>query len=159
MNNNQIVNRFPYIIAQRKFPLDAEQLSIELDRSYVDIANALNQRAIGLFAENRPAITGEAWYFQGGLSNRQTLRQVYPFTAAGNIAHNISNNEYEYFTRCYGFFRDNANQYYGAQFSSNVAVAGQVTFYVDATNIVVLSGAGAPTIQDGYIVLEWLTKN
>jgi len=44
-----------------------------------------------------------------------------------------------------------------AQFTSR-AIAGQISFYVDPTNIVILAGVGAPTITSGLIILEWLSQ-
>jgi hypothetical protein len=159
MNSNRIINQFPYLRSQRKFPLDDRELIIELDRSYVDIANAVNTRSISLFTTNRPTNTGQSWYFQGLNEKKQSLRQVYEFVSAGNIAHGIPNTEYLYFSRCFGFFTDGTN-FYAVPFSSNnVPIAGQITFYIDPTNIVVLAGAGALVPTIGYIVLEWLTKN
>ena len=159
--NNRIINQFPYLRAQRKFPLDDRELIIELDRSYVDTANAVNTRSIALFTTNRPTNTGQAWYFQGLNEKKQALRQVYTFSAAGNIPHGIPNTEYLYFSRCFGFFTDGTN-FYGVLFSAStnsLNTPGQVTFYVTPTDIVILSGAGAPSITSGYVVLEWITKN
>lgn len=158
MNTNRTINQFPYIRIQRKFPDNSRELIIELDRSYVDTANAINVRSIALFTTNRPTNTGQGWYFQGLNEKKQSLRQVYLFSAAGNVPHGVPNTEYLTFSRCFGFFTDGTN-FYGVPFSSNVAIAGQVTFYVNSTNIVILSGAGAPSITSGYIVLEWITKN
>jgi hypothetical protein len=156
--NNRVINQFPYLREQRNFPTKDNELGNELDRSYVDIANVVNARSIGLFTANRPSNTGQAWYFQGLNEKKQAFRQHYSFTASGNVAHSIPATEYLYFSRCFGFFTDGTN-FYGAIFGSNVAIAGQISFYVDATNIVILSGAGAPSITQGYIVLEWITKN
>jgi hypothetical protein len=157
--NNRLINQFPYLRLQREFPLKDSELVVELDRSYVDIANTVNARSIGLFTTNRPSNTGQSWYFQGLNEKKQAFRQSYSFNASGSIAHSIPSTEYLYFShRCYGFYTDGTN-YYGAIFGSTVAIAGQISFYVDATNIVILSGAGAPSITQGYIVLEWITKN
>lgn len=158
MNTNRTVNQFPYIRVQRKFPDDQRELIIELDRSYVDTANAINVRSIALFTTNRPTNTGQSWYFQGLNEKKQALRQVYTFSSTGNIPHGVPNTEYLVFSRCFGFFTDGTN-FYGVIFGSNVAIAGQISFYINSTNIVILSGAGAPSITSGYIVLEWITKN
>lgn len=158
MNDNRVINQFPYLRVQRKFSPKTEDLITEVDRSYVDIANMVNVRSIGLFTMNRPSNTGQSWYFQGDTTKKQVFRQIYSFTAAGNIPHEIPNTEYLYFSRCSGFYTDGTN-YYGAIFAGSAGINNQITFYVTPTNIVILSTGAPPTITQGYIVLEWITKN
>ncbi len=159
MNSNRIINQFPYLRVQRKFPDDSKELITELDRSYVDIANMVNTRSIALFTMNKPTNTGQSWHFQGNIDRKQVLRQVYTFTSAGSIPHGIPSTEYLYFTRCFGFYTDGTN-FYGAPFASNKEIADQITFYVTPEDIEVIISVGTPpVITQGYIVLEWLTKN
>lgn len=148
----------PYLRQQRNFPPDNTQaLTIEIDRAYIDIATKVNSRTIGLYALGFPIVTGDQWFLTGQPTKQQTLRQLYTFTAAGNIPHGINWTSVSQITgRSYGSFTDNTN-WYGVIFGSNVAIAGQVSFYVTPTNIVVLSGAGAPAIASGTIILEWLS--
>lgn len=147
----------PYIRTTRDFPIELEELSSEINRAYLDIAQKLNDRTIGLFPTTRSAVNGEAWYIEKN-QKQQAFRQVYPFTAAGNIIHNIDfARTVERFTKCQGSFTDGTN-YYGAIYASNVAIAGQISFYITPTNIVVLAGAGAPVITQGIIVLEWISR-
>lgn len=154
--SSNVVNQTPYLRTSRNFPVDAAQLTIEVNKSYVDIANAVNSRTIGIFPSGNPAVGGESWFINS--SNRQqSLRQIYPFTALGNIPHNIKTAGISQFTKCSGSFTDGTN-WYGAIFASNVAIAGQISFYITPTNIVILAGAGAPTISKGIIVLEWLSN-
>jgi len=149
------INTTPYMRTSWEFPPEVGQLSVELSRSHLSIANNMNMRTIGIFPTNKPAIGGESWYFSR--DRRQNLRQIYPFTAAGNITHGLDWNSVYQMTKCSGSFTDGTN-WYGAIYASNVAIAGQVSFYVTNTNIVVLSGAGAPVIQSGTIVLEWISQ-
>lgn len=151
-------NTAPYLRTSRLFPDDnAQALSVEVDRSYLDIASAVNVRTIGVFALNTQSVNGESWYFSGASKKEQGLRQVYQFTAAGNVAHNIDLNTVTRFTKPFGSFTDGTN-WYGAIYASNTAIAGQISFYITPTNIVVLAGAGAPTIVSGVIVLEWTAR-
>lgn len=153
--SSNIANQIAYLRTTRDFPEDLHELSIECDKAYLDTANAINVRTIGLFAVNRPVITGNQ-YFITRNQRQQSLRQVYPFTGAGNIAHGILNlSPTQPFTG-YGNYTDGTNSY-GVLFASNVGIAGQVTFYVTATNIVVLVDAGAPVPVSGNIVFEWLS--
>jgi len=148
----------PYLRQQRNFPSDNIQaLTVEIDRAYVDIAQKVNTRTISLFALNTTAVTGEQWYLQGQPKPQQTLRKVFTFTSAGSIAHGLSFANIAQFTTGYGSFTDGTN-YYGVIYGSNTAIAGQVSFYITGTNIVILSGAGAPTIVSGILVIQWLSK-
>lgn len=148
----------PYLREQRQFPdEDLKALSVQVDTAYIDIAQKVNLRTIGIFTLNNPTITGESWFFMGSNQRQQTLRQVYTFTAAGNIPHNINWSSVSQFTKCTGSYTDGAN-WYGALYASSVAIAGQVTFYVTPMNIVVLVDGGAPVPTTGIIILEWLSN-
>ena len=159
MNINRIVNQSPYLRVQRKFPEDSKNLITELDRSYVDIANMVNTRSIALFTMNKPSNTGQSWYFQRDSNKKQAFRQVYDFDSASDtIPHQIPNTEYLLFSRCFGFYTDGTN-FYGALFGSDQPITDQITFYVTPTDIEVISSGTPPSITEGFIVLEWLTKN
>lgn len=152
--SSNVVNQVAYLRTSRDFPEDAQALRMELNKSYIDTANAINSRTIGIVPINRPAINGEEWFAFG--NKQQGLRQAYLFTTVGTFLHGINNFSF-ISPRSYGSFTDGTN-FYGAIYASNVAIAGQVSFYVTPTNIVVLAGAGAPAISRGVIVLEWLSQ-
>lgn len=162
---NNVTNQVAFLRTTREFPEEIHQLTVEVNRTYVDIANAVNSRTIGIYPINRPALTGDAWYITKN-QKQQTFRQIYTFTAAGNIPHGINILGISQLSpNSYGSFTDGTN-YYGCIYASNVAIAGQVSFYITPNsagnvldgNIVVLSGAGAPAITSGIIVLEWITN-
>jgi hypothetical protein len=154
--SGNVVNQVAYLRTTRDFPEDNQAMRIELIKSYIDTSNAVNARVIGLHPTNRPAINGEEWFLTG--TKQQGLRQVYPFTATGTIAHGINFASVSFISpKSYGSFTDSTN-WYGAIYASNVAIAGQVSFYVDPTNINILAGAGAPSITSGVIVLEWVSQ-
>ena len=154
---SNIINQSPYLRTTRNFPEDNPQaLSVEINRAYVDTASKMNDRSIGLFPVNAQAITGDKWFFSGTNTKQQSLRQVYTFTATGNIAHNISNFS-QISPNSYGSFTDGTN-WYGVFYAGSATIANQTTFYVTPTNIVVQQGAGAPAITSGTIVLEWLSQ-
>ncbi len=158
-----VVQQSPFLRVQRNFPTDNSQaLSIEVDRAYCDTAAKVNARTIGLFPVNRPAITGDKWFINstanGVAQNLQSLRQIYTFTATGNIPHGLNWTSVSQISpHSYGSLTDGTN-WYGVLYASSTAIAGQVSFYVTPTNIVVLGGAGAPTITSGTILLEWLSQ-
>jgi hypothetical protein len=148
----------PYLRVQRTFPADSQSLSVELSKSYVDIASAVNNRTIGIFAVNFPIATGENWFVNGQSGKQQTLRQVYTFTGAGSIPHGIILPNISGFTRIYGTFTDGTN-WFPLPYVNHLAANNQVDIYVSPTNIVITAGAGGPpTITSGYVVLEWLSQ-
>ena len=151
-----VINQAPYLRATRSFPEDIQPLVVEINRSYVDIASKVNDRIIGLFPTNRPAITGEAWFYDKN-QRQQTIRQVYLITGAGNIPHNIDLNQIGGFTRIWGTFTNGTN-WYPLPYVDVVAANNQVNVIVTPTNIVITAGGGTPpTISSGFVVLEWLT--
>lgn len=153
--STNFINQVAYLRTSREFPEELHQLSVEINKTYVDIANAVNVRTIGLFSVNRPAQTGESWYILRN-SRQQTFRQIYSFTTTAPINHTVNVTFPGQFTKCSGSYTDGINTY-GLLFASSVAIAGQITFYVTSTQIVFLVGAGAPVLTKGLIVLEWLS--
>lgn len=152
------IQQSPFLRVQRNFPAtNLQALSVELDRSYTDIASKMNNRIIGVYPQNYPIAIGESWHVMGE-QRQQSLRQIYTFTGTGNIAHNISFTSVSFISpNSYGSFTDGTN-WYGAVYASSTAIAAQVSFYVTSTNIVVLAGAAAPSITQGYINLEWVSQ-
>ena len=148
----------PYLRQQRNFPTDSMQaLGVELDKSYIDIAQRVNDRTIGIFPENYSASTGEAWYLSGSSKKQQTLRRVYPITGAGNYSHGINTSQIAGFTKIYGTFTD-GNVWYPIPYVNVVAANNQVSITVTSSNIVITAGGGAPpTITSGWVILEYLS--
>jgi|BogFormECP03_OM3_1039632.scaffolds.fasta_scaffold00001_24 hypothetical protein len=148
--------KVPYLRAQRNFPNeDLKTLSVEMDRSYIDIADKVNTRTIGIFPANFSVVTGEKWYIEGSTQSQQTLRQIYPIDGEGPYPHGIDFAEFGGFTRIYGTFTD-GTYWYPLPFVSVVNVTNQVNIYIDSTYIQVTEGAGSPTITSGFVILEWL---
>ena len=154
--STNISNQVAYLRSSREFPTEVGRLAVEVDRASVDTANAVNTRTIGIYSVNKSAITGESWFIRNN-QKQQTLRQIYTFTSAGNIPHGLDFNSISQFTKPSGSFTDGSN-YYGVIYGSSTAIAGQVSFYITPTYIVVLSGGGAPSITSGTIVLEWASQ-
>lgn len=156
--SSNITNTMPYLRTSRSFPEDMHEMSIEMNKAYIDIANAVNNRTIGIFTTVNPSATGDNWFINKG-QKQQSLRQVYLFdgTTGATLAHGLKWASIQSFTRVYGEFTDGTN-WYGLISGSNVAIAGQVVVYIDPTNINFLIDAGAPTITRGHVVLEWLSN-
>ncbi len=149
----------PYLPRQRNFPnRDSQELGVELDKTYIDIASRVNERTIGLYSNNLPSITGEAWYLTGQTNKNQTLRRVYEFTAVTPIPHGLNFSQLSYMTEMRGQYTDGVN-WYGLIAASNVPIPGQISFYLDPTFINIVVGAGSPALANGkaIIILEWLS--
>lgn len=147
----------PYLRTSRSFPVDPQALSVEIDRSYIDVANAVNSRTIGIFPINMPVATGEYWYLGGTSQRQQSVRQVFTFTTTTSINHNIQNIIPGQFTKCTGSYTDGTNTY-GLIFGTSISIIGQILFYITSTQIVFVVDGGAPALSSGTVVLEWLLQ-
>lgn len=153
---NNITNQVPFLRTSREFPEDLHMLTVQVNKAYLDTATAVNYRTIGIFPSDFPGITGESWFITS--RRQQTLRKIFVFTTTVSIPHQIQNfGNIDYFTRNWGEFTDGTN-WYGLINGSNIAIAGQISFYLDPLNINFLVGAGAPALTKGIIILEWLSQ-
>jgi hypothetical protein len=155
--SSNIPNNVPFLRTSRNFPTELQALTVEIDRSYIDIANAVNSRTIGLYSTNAFVTTGDSWYVNSN-QRMQTIRKIYTFTGAGNIAHGINFNNIVGFTNIYGTFTNGTN-WYPLPYVDVTAANNQVNVIVTPTNIVITSGGGSPPgIVSGYCVLEFLSN-
>ncbi len=164
MNGNLEIT--PFLRTQRQFPNDdVRELSNQIDHTYIDIAQKVNYRTIGLFAVNFQMVTGEQWFLAGQPINQQTLRQVYPFgpVLAGtelDIPTGITN--LIQFTRIYGTCITDIPDYrplpYVDQGSVTTNIAILVATIAGSLQIRILPGATSPNIVSGIIILEWLSQ-
>lgn len=153
---SSLVNQSPFLRTSRSFPTDAQALSVEIDRTYIDIASSVNDRTIGIFSVNKQSVNGESWFLNG--RRQQALRQVYQFTGPGNIPHGIILSRIGGFTRIYGTFTDGTS-WYPLPYVDATAANNQIQVVVNATNIVITAGSGSPpSITSGTVVLEWIAS-
>lgn len=155
INTNQV----PYLRTSRSFPADIDQISLEVEKAYIDTANCVNQRVIGIFTVVKPTITGETWFY-GNNEKHQGVRQLFTFTTLAPINHNINFINVNRMGRTYGEYTDGTN-WYGLVPGYTVAIPGQISFYVTPTQIIFVSGAGAlipGPLFKGNLVLEWLSN-
>ena len=100
----------PYLRNQRSFPNDdIKRLSLEIDKTYIDIATKVNDRTIGVFGLLSQTITGEQWYLSGQSQNLNGLRKVFSFSATGSIAHGINFSSITSFSKPFGTYSDGTN--------------------------------------------------
>lgn len=156
--STNIVNQVAYLKTSRVFPEESHQLSVEINKCYVDIANAVNARTIGIFPVNRPAITGESWFLTG--QRQQTLRQVYSFGAIPpgtnfTIPHGIKN--IVQFTAIYGTCVTTTVDYRPLPYIDPITLTTGVALLVNTTDIRIVTGATAVPITQGVVILEWLS--
>ncbi len=151
----------PYLPTSHKFPVqNIEELEPELVKSYIDIAQAVNLRTIGIF-EKIQIVTGERWFSASttdASKKRQTYRQIYTFgtIAAGAtlpIAHGITG--ITQFTRIYATCVTDAPDYRPIPYAS-VTANENIEMNVTSTNIVIKNGSSSPNITNGIVVLEYL---
>ena len=152
------VQASPFLIKQRNFPDDdVQELGVELDKAYIDIATKVNERTIGIYAANTQIVTGDQYFLSGQAQNPQSLRRFYQFQDTTALPHNIDPTTLALvLPKCYGSYTDGTN-WYGLIYATSVAIAGQITFYLNQNNIVFVIGAGAPALTKGCINIEWVT--
>lgn len=156
MTNNY--QQTPYLRTQRQFPTDdVRQLSGQMDHAYIDIAQKVNARTIGVFPTNFPLVTGEQWYLNGQPKNQQTLRQVY--TIAGLVAfnHGINMASVTTFTKITGVLYGSGN-YYPLPYLDAVTSTNSIGVLVNNTQVLFTFTTPAVTITSGIIILEWLSQ-
>ena len=156
-NNPNIVNQSPYLRSSRDFPEDSLALSVELSRTYVDIAQKVNERTIGIYTTNRPSVTGSSYYLSGQ-TRQQELRQVYTFTSTAAINHGINIIDPTQFTLCYGTYTDGTNSFGLIFGNSGGTIPNNISFYLTSTQIVFQVDAGAAALTSGKIILQWLSQ-
>lgn len=156
--SSSIVNPGNFLRTSRNFPSDIQALTVELSKSYVDIANQVNNRISAIFGTSM-TVTGESWFLNGEAGRQQTLRQVYLFSDTNLVFnHGINLTGVVYFSRIYGTFFD-GTLWHPLPWVDVISATNQITVTVSTTQIIVTKGAGAPPIiQNGLIVLEWISQ-
>src|SRR5574337_1097011 len=141
--SGNIINKVPYLRTSRNFPLEAQPLAVEMNRSYVDVANAVNSRIIGLFATGNSSITGEEW-FLNTTQRQQTIRQAYTGTGTGSFPTGLIISELPGPTKFYGTFLDGSGNWCPLPYVDVTNIVNQVNIIISEStnNIVITTGAG-----------------
>ena len=159
--NFNVVNQSPYVKTTRLFPEDLPKLIQEMNASYTETSLAINDRTIGIYPTTRPAITGNGYFFTG--KKQQSLRQIYSFTTTADIRLGFKLNKIYRIIQGYGTY-NSGTSVFGLIYGTSVAVAGQTLFYIDtdvspdSDLIKFVVGAGAPALDSGIIVMEWISN-
>jgi hypothetical protein len=154
---NNFINRSAFLRTSRNFPPDIDQLAIESDRAYIDIARNVNNRTIGIFTVNRASVGGENWFINQN-KRQQNLRQVYTWSDTNLIIpHGINLFTLTNFVRIWGTFFDGTN-WQTLPYVDVVNVNNQINVKVNSTNIVITKGAGTPpACMNGLVTIEWIS--
>lgn len=155
---NDVLSKGAFLRTSRNFPNDMEELTFEVNKSYVEIANTVNNRVIGFFTVNRSTVTGENWFITQN-KKQQGLRQVYRWDDTHlTIAHGIDFLSLTNFVRIWGTFFDGTS-WQDLPYVDVLSATNQIKVSVNATNIVITKGAGAPpTCTNGLVILEWIAN-
>lgn len=155
---NDTLRRSGFLRTSRAFPEDIHQLSVEVNRAYLDIAKNVNDRVIGFFPKNRSIETGERWFLtqareQGG------YRQVFTWDDTNlTIDHGINFLSLTNFIKIYGTFFDGTD-WRPLPYVDVVAANNQIGVRVTPTQIIITKGAGAPpACQNGVVVVEFIAN-
>jgi hypothetical protein len=152
----------PFVPLYRQFPTDdAHNLEKQLVNFHVQTNTAVNNRTISTFqlhvvGTNDAIPDGERWFpAAGDVKLRDGNRLVVQVSDANlTVNHNIP--LINQVTRLYGAFLDGAGVWNTLPYVDLVAVANQIKITVSATQIIVTKGGGAPAINSGIVVLEYL---
>jgi hypothetical protein len=151
----------PFLPTYRDFPTDdpgnlQRQLAIFHNQTNI----AVNNRTIGSFQLHQTNVNdsianGERWFPSTGEQRlRDGFRVVVQVSdAALTVNHNIT--MINQMTRLYGAFFDGTS-WQTLPYVDVVAAANQIKISVSSTQIVVTKGGGAPAINSGIVVLEYL---
>lgn len=159
-SNSSIQISGSFLMNTRKFPLKEADQQQELNKAWIDIARAVNERTLGIFS-TVASLTGNQWYsletnasIQNQSVTRNTFRQVFSVSDSNlTQAHNISS--IGAFVAIYGVAFD-GTRYYPLPYVDTASVSNQISIWVTSTNLILTKGGGAPAINSGSIILEWL---
>ncbi len=155
---NDVLSKGAFLRTSRSFPNEMGELTFEINKSYVEIANTVNNRVIGFFTVNRSTVTGENWFITKNMK-QQGLRQVYRWDDTHlTIAHGIDFLSLTNFVRIWGTFFDGTS-WQDLPYVDVLSATNQIKVSVNATNIVITKGGGAPpTCTNGLVILEWIAN-
>lgn len=156
---SNIANSGNFLRTSRNFPTDPQALSVELSKTYIDIANEVNNRTSGIYGVNSQIITSESWFLNGEGGRQFSLRQVYTFSDSNLVFnHNLNLAAITNFTRIYGTFYD-GTFWNTLPYVDVTAANNQINVQIGSAQIIITKGAGSPpAISSGILVLEWISQ-
>lgn len=141
-------------------PIDQRYL---IKSRYEQVAQAINARDISIY-DTAEFETGQRWFTVGDTrSFRQGFRIVIHTgdltSGAVTVAHEIENLKYVSHAWGTGIKLTSGvpTNWYPLPYASTVA-NGNISIEISSTSVIVTPGAAAPTVNDSYVVLEYLTE-
>ena len=143
-----------FIPTHRDFFVDEEQLKLLISTVYTQIATNLNIKINGAY-DVVEVQTGQQFNDPNNAQQKRfAFRKIFYINpAALTFNHGITG--ITQVTALYGCYNSGAN-FYPIPLVSTVAVANQVSISANATQIIITNGGGAPAINSGIIILEYL---
>lgn len=154
---SNIPTQSPFLRTTRTFPEESQPLSVEINKAYVDIANAMNSRTVGIYPTNRPIVNGESFFVTS--SRQQVLQQVYTFSDSSlTISHGINFASVSYFKPIQGAFFDGTS-WQDLPYVDVTAANNQINVRITSTQIIITKGGGSPpAIVKGILIVQWLSN-
>jgi len=154
------LNSTAFLRTSREFPEEIKALTQEINKSYLEIANAVNGRTIGLFPTTKPAVTGNNYYLNS-TKRQQSVRQTWTFTSSTlTITHGLNLSNITYVPLIYGTFMDSStNIFYPLPYVDVSSANNGVSVKLTSTQIIITAGSGSPpNVSTGLITIEWLQQ-
>lgn len=151
-------NRQSFLITSRFFPPDLGLLTPVLNKSYIEMSHATNDRTIGIHSAAQ-LVTGEKWLQEGNpLISIQSFRKIFQFEAIVTgailtIDHGIVG--LDEFSKTYGECRTDFPDFRPIPYTSTTLLTENIATRRTDTQIIITNGATAPNIISGIITLEY----
>lgn len=159
MSTNPFSNRGPFLPTSLVFPDDQQERNVVLTEMYIDIANSMNVREVGIY-DQVELLAGQTFFDPANAQNkRDVFRRVYNIgaIAAGatlNTAHGLTG--ITSYTHIYGTCVTDAIDFRPLPYVSTVALNQQISLTITPINIVIVNGAASANITSAIVVLEYL---
>jgi len=151
-------NRQSFLITSRFFPPDLTLLTPVLNKSYIEMSHATNDRTIGIHALME-VVTGEKWLQEENpLISIQSFRKVFSFLtlaqgAVLTIDHGIVG--LDQFSKTYGECKTDFPDFRPIPYISTTLLTENIATRRTDTQIIITNGTTAPNIINGIITLEY----
>lgn len=147
-----------FLPAYRDFDIDDDQLRILLATVYSQTVNSLNLKINGVYETVEVQTNSQFNNPANAQRKRFEFRKMF-YISAGSLTflHNIPGISLgtSQFTRIYGVV-NTATDWLPLPHVDVVNVNRQISIQVNATQVIITPGAGAPAITGGIVVLEYL---
>ncbi len=149
----------PLLSGTRYFPEDSLLLQREIINAYVDIANAVNAREIGIYSLQQE-VTGQKFFIQRNSASSDVGRKCFQIPSILNgtttIPHGIDIQGITVFTHIYGTATNPSTSFLPIPYVNVGTPANGIQLSVNATNIVLTTTSADYTAYSAVIILEFV---